>query len=94
MGQDVHWPNLKIVHSINELRNEVEERFSVEEFKWAFGAAFSELDYNSFVSNILQSTPRANDVWQTEKWEIFQNACLAILRLPPEYFHQILMYRK
>ena len=70
----------------------MEEKYTAGEIIQAFSRAWNHMDYYAFVSHIMQATPRDNDAWQEEKWENFQAACAAILRLPVPALERILHY--
>ena len=70
------------------------EYITPEEFRTAFMHAYNQLDFLAFVEHILQVTPRDNDVWQEEKFQLFQRAAQAFSRLSPEMLNTIIRYHK
>lgn len=59
------------------------DKLTPAEFVLMYVRAWSRLDYDAFVTNVLKSTPREGDTWQEEKFRLFQDAgvCLACLSL-------------
>ena len=62
------------------------------EFVRLFMSAYIELGRDAFVTHILRVTPREGDVWQDEKFKLFQNTGSALARLSPEYITNIINY--
>ena len=68
----------------------MEERYTLSEVRGMIGNAYNNLNYNRFVEEILQTSPREPDVWQEEKWELFQAMCIGLLRFPEKYLANVM----
>ncbi len=68
------------------------ERITPEEFRKVFLRAYHQLSFNVFVENILHAVPNYNDVWQEEKFFLFQRAAESLGRLSLEMTNDIISY--
>ena len=81
----------KFLDELNEItQNSAKNRYTAQEIYQATVDAYYDLDYNKFVETVLDAAPNGADVWQIEKWELFQAVFRAILRIPPEYLDRML----
>lgn len=53
-----------------------------------------EMDFNTFATNVLNVKPNTNDIWQTEKWHIFQTALSSLMRLSDEHWESIIKFAR
>ena len=62
------------------------------EFVRAIATAYCELNLEEFAEQILETRYRKNDVWQLEKFQLFQSAARALARVNTEHLDSILQW--
>ena len=68
------------------------EQYNVEQIISAVAKTYNQLNFDKFVETILKTKPNIGDIWQREKWYLYQDMCIALLRISPEMFEQILTF--
>ena len=66
---------------------------SITPFQFAqiFTRAYMSMNYEKFVRTVLKAVPRENDVWQMEKFELFQAAGKALSRMSTEHIENVII---
>lgn len=69
---------------------EATPRYSPKEIRDQFVYLWYNVNFEAFVNRVLKDDPNMDDVWQVEKWELFQEAVEGVVRLPLEHLKLML----